>query len=132
MPAPRTGKEASTSICERVKANQLVAASAISTVRPVASATRTEASRAAASATVSVAVTKAMSSAPAAQSGRVSAPPAIICSSAWACTSTPGTADSSGVARRSNRPGALVPISTMRPSSAPAGMVPSSTCHAGT
>ena len=59
--------------------------------------------------------------------GRLRWSPLNICSSAWACTSTPGTAESSGVARRSSRPTALVPMMISRPAISLASIVPSRT-----
>src|SRR5207253_567839 len=57
--------------------------------------------------------------------------PLTICSIAWAWISTPGTAASSGVARRSRRPGALAPTSTIRPLIWSGSFWPASTFHAG-
>ena len=55
------------------------------------------------------------SSAGVAKSGRCRKPPCRICSMAWAWSETPGTEASSGVALRSSRPAALVPMIRMRP-----------------
>ncbi len=72
-----------------------------------------------------------IASAPGAQSGRLRKFRATICSSASACTSTPGSTISSGDERKSINAEALAPTSAMRPSISLAPTSPDSTFQAG-
>lgn len=65
---------------------------------------------------LSAASTNASNSSPRVQSWRSRNCSLMICSSAWAWISTPGTLKPSAVLRMSNRPVAEVPIRMIRPS----------------